>query len=392
MFRRFAIVVGLLFAAAPARGGAVLTKTGEARVGPMRKVGEVVQLKVKFGVIKYKRGTTRWYTISSKVRTFLQAARAAFRDRDLVAAEAFLKESLKQEPDTKAEAMSLLTSLKRRQTVAGSPNYRVAADDAAAAVRPQPTGRIRLQFPDPSLRRKEVLDGTPGKRRIYQSRHSDYKGGRFGVYVPKRYSPEDPIPLVVSSHGAGGSGPGELGGWQGQADKYGFIVICPSYKIAGQGGSSLRELRRRVAEDDRMLSDIMKRAFGSFHIDRKHVLHTGFSGGGVPTWYIAMNHPEWFTALCFRSGNFYGEFMPLKDATWRNRPIYIFWGTKDHPIILKKSPVFRNAGEGPKALEFLEKRVRATKLKKEILDGGGHASRADLAAKWFAEEVVKTEE
>jgi hypothetical protein len=44
-------------------------------------------------------------------------------------------------------------------------------------------------------------------------------------------------------------------------------------------------------------------------------------------------------------------------------------------------------GEGPAALDFL-KRLHCENLKHEILPGGGHDSHPDLAAKWFAEEVV----
>ena len=44
-------------------------------------------------------------------------------------------------------------------------------------------------------------------------------------------------------------------------------------------------------------------------------------------------------------------------------------------------------GEGPPALALLKK-MQCKQLKHEILEGGGHDSHPDLAAKWFGEEVL----
>ena len=98
-------------------------------------------------------------------------------------------------------------------------------------------------------------------------------------------------------------------------------------------------------------------------------------------------HPEWFTALCFRSANFYGEKAVrfTRKSEWKTRPLYIFWGTKDNPIIITKSPT-STGGEGPAALDFLKK-FQCKNLKHEIIPEGGHDSHPDLAAQWFGTEV-----
>ncbi len=256
---------------------------------------------------------------------------------------------------------------------------------AAAPATPAKPGK----FPDPSLKPDQVIKATPGTN-SYTTAKGKYDGGNFAVYIPKEYTAEKPMPLVVSSHGAGGTGPKELGGWLRFADKYGFIVVCPSYDSATSHGS-LAALQGVIAQDERHLKDIMERVFKSLNIDRAHVLHTGFSGGGVPTWYIAWAHPEWFTALCFRSANFYGEKAVrfTRKSEWKTRPLYIFWGSNDNPIIVKQSPVMGPGGEGPPALALLKK-MQCKQLKHEILEGGGHDSHPDLAAKWFGEEVLAT--
>jgi dienelactone hydrolase len=241
-------------------------------------------------------------------------------------------------------------------------------------------------FPDPKLPPELVLSSKPGLQTCV-SKLPDGREGAFGVYVPAQYDGAKPMPLIVSAHGNGGSGPEEASHWRKHADTYGFIVVAPTYRSATRW-SSLQDLRERLQSDNVLLEDVMQRTLRSFNIKRSCVLHTGFSAGGITTWYLALNRPEWFTALCFRSANFHGEIFTVDHAPWRDRPIYIFWGTRDMPVILNKSEIFGVAGEGPKALEFLEKTVGATKLKKEVLEGGTHTGRNDLAAKWFMEEVV----
>ena len=240
-------------------------------------------------------------------------------------------------------------------------------------------GRIKLEEND-------RIAATPGVAE-YTAHNATYADGKFAVCVPASYSPKSPMPLVVSSHGAGGTGKGEVGQWKKWADQYGFIVVCPSYACAA-GGRSTDDIKRLGREDTLMLYGILRRVFGSLKVDRKHVLHTGFSGGGRPTWYIAMAHPECFTAVCFRSANFHcPEFIGMaKLRKWRTRPVYMFWGEQDHPIILHKGA--GGEGEGPAGLKFLRTVVARRKLKHEVIPGGKHTSRADLAAKWFAEEVV----
>jgi pimeloyl-ACP methyl ester carboxylesterase len=85
--------------------------------------------------------------------------------------------------------------------------------------------------------------------------------------------------------------------------------------------------------------------------------------------------PEVFTALCMRATNFAGENFPLDMKKWKNRPIYLFWGDNDQT----------KAGQrgGPSGLKYLEDEVKAKNLKYKIIPGGGHHSRADLAASWF---------
>jgi|GEM_PF-1473206 len=246
----------------------------------------------------------------------------------------------------------------------------------------QPKAPPKRTFPDPKLPKELVIEPVAEVKIYYTQTYGQERP--FGVYVPKAYQHDQPMPLVVSSHGANQDGTTEVQAWAQYAEKYGFIVVCPTYwvKSPKQSGGALGLV---VSKDEKMLSEIMTRVFASLNVDRDLVMHTGFSGGGLPTTLIAMRHPEIFTALCYRSPNFLGPPRGVDPRVWQRRPIYIFWGSQDHPLIIKKG----NLGppEGPATLAFF-RQLGCTRLKHEILEGGGHASRPDLAAQWFAEEVV----
>jgi dienelactone hydrolase len=233
------------------------------------------------------------------------------------------------------------------------------------------------------------LPGKPGLH-IATTEASDFAEGKFAVYIPEGYSHQKgPYPLVVSAHGATANGAIEVIAWKSLAEKYGFVVVCPSYRIAS---TEARFDAEGLEEYREVLKDIMERVFASLHIDRRFVLHTGYSGGGNPTW-LAMDRPEWFTALAFRSANFFGEtkYGELEKEAWAERPILTFWGSQDHPIILSEG-AFPGKGEGAAGLEFLRDTVGCKRLTHQVIKDGPHANRSDFAADWFAELIAKARE
>jgi len=260
----------------------------------------------------------------------------------------------------------------------------------ATAAAPKSKTARPTTFPDPKLAKERVIS-PEAEVKTYQAQPPGmHANPEFAVYVPKSYSAETPMPLVISSHGAGSSGPKEINAWVKLAEQYGFIVVCPSYGIAAEsilklaGGLKLAN-PEVVAKEEMMMAGILDRVLRSLNVDRDFVLHTGFSGGGFPTTLVGMKHPEIFTALCYRSGNFCGPMVPIDKRAWVNRPVYIFWGTNDNPIIVTKGPA--GFAEGPASLAFF-KQLGNTRLKYEIIEGGGHDSHPEKAAQWFAEQVV----
>lgn len=217
---------------------------------------------------------------------------------------------------------------------------------------------------------EDALDAAPGLK-IYVEPKARATVNQFAVYIPPSYKPATPMPLLVDAHGNGGSGPKEIKQWEMYADQIGFIVVCPSFQ------SSVLCSDEFLKSDDKMLSNVMKRVLGSFNIDRKHILFTGFSGGGFATFYLASKDSQIFTALCFRSGNFGGEGtynVKASFAPWRHRPVYMYLAEHDNPAI--------NA-QDIDGLAFLKKKVDPENLKYDMLPASGHQSRPEYAAKWF---------
>lgn len=236
------------------------------------------------------------------------------------------------------------------------------------------------------------ISGEPGTRYYLAEKSAGHFAGVFAVHVPAGYDASAPLPMIVSSHGNGGSGIGDIRGWTSHADKHGFIAVCPSF------GSALG--LNSPAADTPMLDEILERVLGSLKIDRDRILGTGFSGGGLPAYTCMMDNPKVFTALCFRGPNYHGS-MATKPA-WKTRPIYILWGENDHPSIYDKRS---GSGEGPEALTILLGLKDATgdyrKRKNPVsfvsrdrsfrwdqIPGGGHDGRSDLVVKWFVETVL----
>lgn len=221
----------------------------------------------------------------------------------------------------------------------------------------------------------EAISPEPGTK-LYNENEARQTENQFAVYIPASYKAATPLPLLMSAEG-----PKLIGEWQKFADETGFIVVNPTF-ISRKGGE-LNVFDAQLKADEKMLSNILKRVFGSLSIDRKHVLFTGCSAGAFPAWFIAGRHPEVFTALCFRSGNFVGEIEGLTEymPEWKQRPVYMYWGEKDRP---------RVSAQNAEAVEYLEKKIKLENFKHEIIPEGGHTSRPDLASKWFESVIRET--
>ncbi len=230
---------------------------------------------------------------------------------------------------------------------------------------------------EPPLKAGSVLHRTSKKHR-----HP------WSIYVPSSYSPRASMPLVLSSHGRGGQGRKEINQWIGHAKKYGFIVACPDMCTATVNRPPTSNLRPEQ-EDDEVLLSIIEEISEHFRVNRRAVMITGFSGGGNPSYYTGLRHPDLITHICTRGGNWAPQWLvtdkALLEAGKKRLDIYIYYGDRDHVLILGENG---KPGQAQQAYDTLTK-AGYPRVKIEQIKGMGHASRSDIAAGWFGEYLAK---
>lgn len=231
----------------------------------------------------------------------------------------------------------------------------------------------------------------PARERIVRGETPRHKMP-LSYYVPASTAAKDRVPLVLSYHGKGGTNDGEIGIWLDLAEKHGFVVACPKSYFAGgdRPADDKRELGPiRELEDAVAIVEMLAEKRG---IDRRFIMATGFSGGGLPSYTAGLLRPDIFRYVCSRCGNFPAPIVAAArqqpqiarsiEAAVADVHFYFFYGEKDHPVILQM--------DAPRQVQFFEA-VKAPHFKKEMVPGMGHDSRPDKAAEWFVGEIAAAE-
>ncbi len=115
------------------------------------------------------------------------------------------------------------------------------------------------------------------------------------LYVPARYSPDRPAPLVLMLHGSSGTGEKfyRISGWTAVADRVGCVVVFPTalaYPIVSKQRRITRWTEAELADDlppgypivddVPFLRELIRRIVRSMHIDTTRIYVSGFSNGG----------------------------------------------------------------------------------------------------------------
>jgi poly(3-hydroxybutyrate) depolymerase len=174
--------------------------------------------------------------------------------------------------------------------------------------------------------------------------------------------------------------------WKPLADHHGFIVACPDLITATNHLKGTSNLPPFV-EDEEVLLSIVETIRSAFRVNPRAVMITGFSGGGNQCYWSGLRHPEIFTHICPRGGNFAPQEVPADEEVLKagrdHLRIFIFYGEHDHPLILGSEG---NPGQAQMAFDALTK-AGYRHLAIEKVPGMKHESRPKKAAEWFAEYV-----
>ncbi|OGF59344.1 MAG: hypothetical protein A2Y62_13755 [Candidatus Fischerbacteria bacterium RBG_13_37_8] len=149
---------------------------------------------------------------------------------------------------------------------------------------------------------------------------------RYAIYIPKSYSPERAVPLIIALHYGGRVTP-----YYGKA--FLEILIEPALKdlsaiiVAPDCPAGRWDNPKSESAVIQLLDNIKNH----YAIDDKKVVLTGFSMGGIGTWYIAARHPELFSAAIPISATASTEDISMiKDI-----PLYVIHSKDDEVIPYK---------------------------------------------------------
>lgn len=209
----------------------------------------------------------------------------------------------------------------------------------------------------------------PGLRFVEQNK----KTGYF-LYVPEGFTQQKKWPLILgfAEWGTDIKKYAEL--WAGEADKRGYIVLCPQWWKS----------RDTVPDKgDRAVLKILNKIIKELNVDPAKILVTGFSDGGDYAYYLALRYPKRFSASAVLGG-----------ALGRNYDNLVFYGR------VRRKPVSFYIRNGKDDLALEDRQHTWESIRKEVanlrglgldvdygeIDGLGHEYRKNFNPQiidWF---------
>lgn len=147
----------------------------------------------------------------------------------------------------------------------------------------------------------------------YSQDPSDYYRREWWVYEPESARGKAKVPVVFVFHGAGGCGEeiADRSGWAQVAEKYGFLLVCPTASVANvvsaARGALVNQIYRsrwntaapkpELPGDLEFVDYLYQWVFKNYPVDPSRVYASGQSSGGTMAWALAMYRPDYFAAV-----------------------------------------------------------------------------------------------
>jgi pimeloyl-ACP methyl ester carboxylesterase len=205
----------------------------------------------------------------------------------------------------------------------------------------------KIDFAKSFAEAQKLLDAVAAGKDPFAGRTGDLKKAYlsavdqtlqpYRLFVPASYDAAKAAPLVIALHGMGGNensmfdGYGGTGALQREAEKRGFLVVCPK-------GRDTASMYRGAAETD--VLDVLAEVQRDYNVDAKRIYMMGHSMGGYGTWSIAMKYPEKFAAL----GPIAGGGDPRGMEKIKAIPHFVVHGDNDKTVPVTQSRGMVEAG------------------------------------------------
>lgn len=155
---------------------------------------------------------------------------------------------------------------------------------------------------------------------------------RYLLYVPERYDPSIPVPLVISIHGYASwpANQRDTSRWNELADREGFIVVYPSGTEYPKRWQSFPRSADLPSKDVRFIADLIDTLESQYNIDPTRIYANGLSNGGGMSFLLGCELSDRITAI----GGVAGAYLLPMESCQPDRavPMIVFHGTAD-PIV-----------------------------------------------------------
>ena len=197
-------------------------------------------------------------------------------------------------------------------------------------------GRLSARWQPPTV------NGSTGRHTLSQGVMRD-----GWLYVPVGYRPEQPAPLLVFLHGAGGSAQRGKRLFQFIANRTGVLILLPESR-----GRTWDVIRGGFGPDVMFIDQALARTFRSYAVDGSRLAIGGFSDGASYALSLGLTNGDVFTYIIALSPGF------AAPAHQYGRPrLFITHGTRDGVLPIDRCtrrlvPRLRAAGYDVQYREF----------------------------------------
>ncbi|MSP43622.1 MAG: phospholipase [Alphaproteobacteria bacterium] len=165
--------------------------------------------------------------------------------------------------------------------------------------------------------------GKPDTGLMHSSDTSSTTRGGFSIYVPETYDPGTPHPVMLTLHGAGGSGRAFLWSWLRAARTRGVILVSPTSRAPtwSLDGPDI---------DTPNLASLMDQVRERWNVDERHMMMTGMSDGGSFTYMSGLLEDQPYSHLAPVAASFPPLMLEFyKAERMKGLPVHITHGALD---------------------------------------------------------------
>ena len=169
---------------------------------------------------------------------------------------------------------------------------------AEAAAKPEVLAALAAHMTPPYPLPDSIDENIPGYLKLEIGVLPGQPDATYYVQLPPEYNPHRRYPMIVSLHGIGHDPTMQIEWWagehpaggppgrQGQAGRYGYIVIAPAWTVEHQ-----KEYEYSAREHAVVLG-CLRDACRRFAVDTDRVFLSGHMEGGDAAWDIGVSHPD----------------------------------------------------------------------------------------------------